>query len=110
MRRLNLVDAYLHQYIYRGTPKTLPENLRYHLATLLGIHESELRETAQDIAILDAVFLPWLDIDISAGHGCISDDLAEAGDSWVFDRQFLQQISHADISVLRMLSVKGDSM
>ena len=109
-RQIKKNDAYLHQYIYRGTPKTLPENLRYHLATLLGIHESELRETAQDIAIPDAVFLPWLDIDISAGHGSISDDLAEAGDSWVFDRQFLQQISHADISVLRMLSVKGDSM
>ena len=28
----------------------------------------------------------------------------------MFDRQFLQQISHADISALRMLSVKGDSM
>ena len=99
MRRLNLVDAYLHQYIYRGTPKTLPENLRYHLATLLGIHESELRETARDIAIPDAVFLPWLDIDISASHGSISDDLAEAGDSWVFDRQFLQQISRRYICI-----------
>ena len=98
------------QYPLRGDLPALPENLRYHLATPLGIHESELRETAQDIAIPDAVFLPWLDIDISADHGSISDDLAEAGDSWVFDRQFLQQISHADISVLRMLSVKGDSM
>ena len=39
-RQIRKNDAYLHQYIYRGTPKTLPENLRYHLATLLGIHES----------------------------------------------------------------------
>ncbi len=85
-RQIKKNDAYLHQYIYRGTPKTLPENLRYHLAMLLGIHESELRETTQDIAILDV--LAWLDIDMSAGHGSISDDLAEAGDSWVFDRQF----------------------
>ena len=29
-------DAYLHQYIYRGTPKTLPENLLYHLSYASG--------------------------------------------------------------------------
>jgi len=109
-RQIKKNDAYLHQYIYRGTPKSLPENVRYRLAMLLDIHESELRETTHDVAIPDAVFLPYLDIDISAGHGSISDDLAEAGNSWVFDRQFLQQICHADISALRMLSVKGDSM
>lgn len=36
--------AYLHQFIYRGTPRRLPEDVRYRLASFLGIDESLLRE------------------------------------------------------------------
>jgi phage repressor protein C with HTH and peptisase S24 domain len=35
--------AYLHQFIYRGTPRRLPEDVRYRLASFLGIDESLLR-------------------------------------------------------------------
>ena len=35
--------AYLHQFIFRGTPKRLPEDVRYRLAAHLGVDESQLR-------------------------------------------------------------------
>ncbi len=38
--------AYLHQYIYRGSPKALPERERYTLAKFLDIAETEIREPA----------------------------------------------------------------
>jgi len=37
--------AYLQQYVHRGSPKTLPEQIRYQLADLLRIDEAELRST-----------------------------------------------------------------
>ncbi|XDZ66190.1 hypothetical protein AB8880_02015 [Alphaproteobacteria bacterium LSUCC0684] len=37
--------AYLQQYVHRGSPKTLPEQIRYQLADLLRIDETKLRST-----------------------------------------------------------------
>lgn len=39
--------AYLHQYLYRGSPRTLPEEVRLHLAHLLGVNERLLRPQGQ---------------------------------------------------------------
>ena len=41
-RILNKNDAYLQQYLYRGTPKVLPEEHRYKLAETLNININEL--------------------------------------------------------------------
>ena len=41
-RNLKKNDAYLQQYLYRGTPKTLPEEYRYLLAELLDVNVNEL--------------------------------------------------------------------
>ena len=41
-RNLKKNDAYLQQYLYRGTPKVLPEEYRYLLAELLGVNVNEL--------------------------------------------------------------------
>ena len=35
-RTLGRNDAYLQQYLYRGSPRRLPEDMRYALATLVG--------------------------------------------------------------------------
>ena len=35
--------AYVHQFIYRGTPKILPEDVREQLAKHLGVHDRVLR-------------------------------------------------------------------
>ena len=37
--------AYLHQFIYRGSPRVLPEHTRYALAKLLNLNEARLRHT-----------------------------------------------------------------
>lgn len=35
--------AYLHQFVYKGSPRDLPEALRYRLAQILNINENKLR-------------------------------------------------------------------
>jgi SOS-response transcriptional repressor LexA len=39
--------TYMHQYIWRGSPKSLPEDVREALAERLGIPESQLRSVQQ---------------------------------------------------------------
>lgn len=42
-RGLERNPTYFHQYLYRGSPKVLPEDVRIHLAELLAVDESALR-------------------------------------------------------------------
>lgn len=110
-RRLKKNDAYLHQFLYRKTPKQLPEDVRYKLAALLGLHESELRDSeTSDISIPDAVAVTWLDMHASAGHGSIAEDDNSESRNFIFDRHFLHQICHGRSEQLRLMPVKGDSM
>ena len=41
-RTLKKNDAYLQQYLFRGTPKILPEEYRHRLAEILNVNISEL--------------------------------------------------------------------
>ena len=41
-RALKKNDAYLQQYIFRGTPRILPEEYRYKLAKILNVNINEL--------------------------------------------------------------------
>ena len=41
-RILNKNDAYLQQYLYRGTPKILPEEYRHKLSATLDLDINEL--------------------------------------------------------------------
>jgi len=41
-RNINKNDAYLQQYLYRGTPKVLPEEYRLMLAKILDVNVNEL--------------------------------------------------------------------
>ena len=41
-RNIKKNDAYLQQYLYRGTPKILPEEYRYKLAEILNVNVNEL--------------------------------------------------------------------
>ena len=42
--------AYLHQFIHRGSPRILPEAVRYRLADMLDIDESLLRQNSTSAA------------------------------------------------------------
>ena len=41
-RNIKKNDAYLQQYLYRGTPKILPEKYRLMLAEILDVNANEL--------------------------------------------------------------------
>ena len=41
-RNIKKNDAYLQQYLYRGSPKVLPEEYRYRLAEILNVNVNEL--------------------------------------------------------------------
>ena len=41
-RNIKKNDAYLQQYLYRGTPKVLPEEYRFMLAEILNVNVNEL--------------------------------------------------------------------
>ena len=41
-RNIKKNDAYLQQYLYRGTPKILPEEYRLMLAEILDVNANEL--------------------------------------------------------------------
>jgi len=42
-RRLGLNHAYIQQFVTKGKPQALPEEVRYGLAEILGVDEAELR-------------------------------------------------------------------
>lgn len=114
-RQLKKNDAYLHQYLDRKSPRHLPEDVRYRLAALLGVHEAELRSYQPETSsIPDVIDIPWLDVEVSAGHGASADDAGLSAEddrkSWLFDRRSLAQITSGPHHRLRMLNVRGDSM
>lgn len=39
--------AYLHQFIYRGSPRLLPEDVRHKIASILGVSEYTLRHPGE---------------------------------------------------------------
>ena len=57
-RNIKKNDAYLQQYLYRGTPKVLPEEYRYLLAELLGVNVNELMpDWLQDLSSQEQFFI-----------------------------------------------------
>lgn len=123
--------AYLHQFVFRGTPKVLPEDLRAALAKFLDVDESELRhrtvpqrkprsaDSSQDefappskTQRLPAGFSAVAEIDVraSAGPGAIHDGLEEAKETWLFPDLVLRHEFRAQPADLRMITIDGDSM
>ena len=52
--------AYLHQFIYRGSPRTLPEDVRHKVAGILGISEHSLRHQTE-YGHVDNTLIHYLD-------------------------------------------------
>ena len=72
-RALGRNDAYLQQYLYRGSPRQLPESLRLRLATLAGVEtdtflNDELRALRSDMPAT-AIAVPMFDVSAAAGGG-----------------------------------------
>lgn len=121
--------TYLHQFIFRGTPKVLPEHLRKALAKLLGVDEGVLRhrtipprkprskpspggnvKQAPLSGILEGyVGIAEIDVRASAGPGAIHEGLEETKTTWLFPEPMVRHEFRAPANALRMLTLVGDS-
>jgi hypothetical protein len=102
--------AYIHQFLFRGSPRRLGERERALLADYFGIDEAELggppRQGPQFGRGLALV--PRLDVGASAGGGALAED--ELGTTpFAFDEGWLRQLS-AEPRRLAIIRVEGDSM
>jgi len=127
--------AYMHQFIYRGTPKVLPEDVREALAKHLAVDEETLRhrETprrgerlkeeeaepptpppAPPVAARQSMkgFVAVTEIDVraSAGPGAIHDGLEEAKGTWMFPDPMIRHEFRTKPEHLHIITIDGDSM
>jgi phage repressor protein C with HTH and peptisase S24 domain len=124
--------AYLHQFIFRGTPKVLPEDVREQLAKHLDVDEAKLRHRevpqrkprskyASDDEDIEAsprtrrvpdgfVGIAEIDVRASAGPGAFNEGLEETKVTWLFPETMVRHEFRARPSELRMITVDGDSM
>lgn len=103
-RLLGRNDAYLHQYLHRGSPRTLPERERTILADFLGLPHEALGGPpgAAGIAVRR------LDVAASAGPGAMADDERVAGVER-FPATMLRRLA-PDPAALSLIVARGDSM
>jgi phage repressor protein C with HTH and peptisase S24 domain len=125
--------AYLHQFIFRGTPKALPEDVRKPLAEFLGVEEDALRhrrvpprkprsKPGIDEADDDAqaprpqhvpegfIGIAEIDVRASAGPGAFHEGIEETKVTWLFPEAMVRHEFRAPPNELRMITVDGDSM
>ncbi len=126
--------AYMHQYLFRGTPKVLPEDIREALAAHLGVADEELRPQAPIRSVAPKpppedepeqappgwrrrrgfwegfARIAELDVRASAGPGAFHDGPEEAAAVWLFPEAVVRHELRAKPDVLRMITIDGDSM
>ena len=122
--------AYLHQFINRGTPRKLPEDVRHDLARHLGVDETVLRPdegstfTGQvalsgpsvppfphtgTIDPTSVTVVPEVRISASAGGGANLEQ-EPGGNDWYFDAGWIRYELRASARNLWVISIDGDSM
>lgn len=104
-RRLGRNDAYLQQYVRRGTPKRLGEDDRRWLAAYFNVDEASLggREPTQAM-----VAVRRIDAAAYAGPGGLVEDDRDAGDERV-DARMVRRLG-VEPAALTMITARGDSM
>jgi phage repressor protein C with HTH and peptisase S24 domain len=122
--------AYLQQYLYRGIPKTMPEDAREALAAFLGVPEESLRPAKTESAVEPALpqvvaaasvsaigggmpgfsQVPELDVRASAGHGAFHEGDEEIKAVWMFPDAVIRHELRARSANLRIITIDGDSM
>jgi hypothetical protein len=119
--------AYLHQYVTRGVPKVLPDDVREPLAVFLGVPAAELRHQEPEPAppppvehpplrrrpkgVLDGyAAIAELDVRASAGAGAMNEGIEEAKATWLFPEAVIRHEFRANPEALRLITIDGDSM
>ena len=103
-RMLRRNDAYLQQYLRRGTPRDLAERDRALLAAYFRVDAAELGGGAAP----SMATIRWLQVEASAGPGALSDDDA-AGDALLLDPRLIEAL-RLDPDHAAMMRARGDSM
>jgi phage repressor protein C with HTH and peptisase S24 domain len=107
-------DAYLQQYLYRGSPRRLPEEIRLQLADLTGADQSHFLDPglqALQPALHDPLIaVPLHAVHAAAGGGSFNLEGDEANSGLSFPPDLLRRITAAPAGGLKLLSVSGDSM
>jgi phage repressor protein C with HTH and peptisase S24 domain len=104
-------DAYIQQYLRKGTPRQLPERERRTLAKYFQVPESMLGGMPEDVAASFGELVPVLrsPVRASAGPGAIPAD--ERGRPYfAFDPKWLKAMTASPSSKLSLIRVEGDSM
>ena len=104
-------DAYIQQYLRKGTPRQLKERERRTLARYFQVPESLLGGMPDDEAVAYGALVPVMrsEVRASAGPGAIAGD--ERGRPYfAFDPRWLKAITAAPSSKLSLIRVEGDSM
>lgn len=106
-RMLRRNQAYLQQFVKRGTPRRLDERDRALLAAYFGVGQDVLGgpPVAPVAAMID---VRWLNVAASAGPGRLIDD-ERATATLPFDRAMLERLGIRSTS-LAMIEADGDSM
>jgi hypothetical protein len=102
--------AYIHQFLFRGTPRRLGERERALLADYFGVDEARLGGPARGAGGLarGLALVPRLDVGASAGGGALAEDERSAM-PFAFDEGWLRRLS-AQPRQLAIIRVEGDSM
>ena len=120
-RAIGRNDAYLQQFLFRGSPRRLPEEARHMLADMLGIDQQSLADLPAPAGAdrpSGRIPVPLFDVQAAAGGGTVPPDGdlgrdADAGmlpPSLDFPPELLRRITSAPAASLQMISVSGDSM
>ena len=117
-RAIGMNDAYLQQFLDRGSPRELPERLRHKLADFLGIAQEHLLPDHLRRGISGAhprlemtKAVHFVDVAASAGAGTLVDAHDENNNQhWHLPKQWLHSIGNGQTDALKLLSVSGDSM
>ena len=113
-KKIGRSHAYLQQYINRGSPVILPEDVREELAKILRLDPDILKDAGPSTAPRSNSkepysFVPILDISASAGSGANVDRESILGYQ-PFREQQIARLTTADINSLAVIIVRGDSM
>lgn len=129
-------DAYLQQYVKKGSPQNLREDVRDGLAKILGVPADVFRSESDDKRIdlgkspettdcgdrpdrqiseaNGRLVIPEYDVQAGAGPGTLIDHVASENgnipvDQWQIPSRFLEAFTD-NVHALAIIQVRGDSM
>jgi phage repressor protein C with HTH and peptisase S24 domain len=104
-------DAYIQQYLRKGTPRTLKERERRMLARYFQVPESMLGGLPEDAAAQFGELIPVARVSVraSAGPGAVPSD-ETTRPYFAFDPLWLRSLTSSPPNSLSVIRVEGDSM